>query len=175
MATYKEAYATKNVKYIKARKAKYYQENKESMAVYNTQYRIENVTKINTRKAQYRSDNRDRINARNTQYAMENRAKVYENNAKRRVAKLNQTPDLTLNERQEIVNLYELSKFAYEVSGVKHHVDHIIPIAKGGIHHPLNLQVITAKENLTKNNRIPDTISEELLQLHRDFYKDGTW
>ena len=34
--------------------------------------------------------------------------------------------------------------------GEKFHVDHIIPIAKGGLHIAENLQVISAKDNLRK-------------------------
>jgi len=37
-------------------------------------------------------------------------------------------------------------------TGIPHHVDHIIPIAKGGLHCQLNLQVLTATENLKKGN-----------------------
>ena len=33
-----------------------------------------------------------------------------------------------------------------------HHVDHIRPLAAGGVHHPDNLQVITAEENLSKSS-----------------------
>ena len=35
-------------------------------------------------------------------------------------------------------------------TGVAHHIDHIIPIAAGGTHTKENLQVLTAKENVTK-------------------------
>lgn len=36
------------------------------------------------------------------------------------------------------------------LTGVAHHIDHIIPIASGGTHTKENLQVLTAQENITK-------------------------
>jgi len=39
-------------------------------------------------------------------------------------------------------------------TGVKYHVDHIIPLAKGGPHLPWNLQVITKDENLSKGAKV---------------------
>lgn len=35
-------------------------------------------------------------------------------------------------------------------TGVVHHVDHIIPLAAGGLHEASNLQVLTAEENTAK-------------------------
>lgn len=36
-------------------------------------------------------------------------------------------------------------------TGVKHHVDHIIPLVAGGIHHPSNLKVLTEEEHKEKS------------------------
>jgi len=58
--------------------------------------------------------------------------------------------NLTENERKQIVQIYKKSKLKTVETGIEHHVDHIQPLAKGGRHHPSNLQIITAKENLRK-------------------------
>ena len=58
--------------------------------------------------------------------------------------------DLTPSERKKILEIYEKCKRISEETGIPHHVDHIKPLARGGRHHPDNLQVITASENLKK-------------------------
>jgi hypothetical protein len=64
---------------------------------------------------------------------------------------------LPTKERKEIQELYLEAQYQTEVTGVEHHVDHIQPLSKGGDHLMYNLQILTAKENLSKN----DTFREE--------------
>ena len=70
-----------------------------------------------------------------------------------RCKKRNQTPDLTLEEQRDIIEVYSLARRLTLETGVKHEVDHIIPVSKGGLHHPDNLQVLTKYENCSKGNR----------------------
>lgn len=58
--------------------------------------------------------------------------------------------NLTQEERDEIVTIYAESRRISAESGIEHHVDHVIPLAAGGRHHPSNLQIIPAKANLQK-------------------------
>lgn len=76
------------------------------------------------------------------------RARLY-NDRKR-----SQTPELTKEEMDEVFALYTLARYKTEETGEQHHVDHIMPISKGGKHTPKNLRVITAKENLMKKDKI---------------------
>ena len=68
----------------------------------------------------------------------------------RRQRKRNQSPPLTLQEQSTIISLYHFARIWGEVSGVPYEVDHIKPIAKGGAHHPDNLQLLTRNENRQK-------------------------
>jgi 5-methylcytosine-specific restriction endonuclease McrA len=49
---------------------------------------------------------------------------------------------------------YQDARRLSKETGTEYHVDHIIPLAKGGPHLPWNLQVITKDENLSKGAKI---------------------
>ena len=68
----------------------------------------------------------------------------------RRTTKLNQTPILTENEKDKIIMIYKISRYL----GEGWHVDHIIPLSKGGLHHPDNIQIVTKNYNLEKHNKL---------------------
>ena len=59
---------------------------------------------------------------------------------------------LNRDEKKRIAAIYQEAKFLTRTTGLEHHVDHIRPIAAGGLHHPDNLNVITASENLAKGS-----------------------
>ena len=67
----------------------------------------------------------------------------------------NQLKDLSKSEKAKIDDLYNAKNLLNLKAGfIKFHVDHIIPISKGGLHKLDNLRIITAAENLKKGNKI---------------------
>ena len=79
------------------------------------------------------------------------------NAAKRRSTKLQATPNWLTDYDWEIIKwVYHCAKVAEKQYNEPYHVDHIVPLQGKnvcGLHVPWNLQVLTAKENLTKGNR----------------------
>ena len=71
-----------------------------------------------------------------------------------RSKKFGETPILTPEEHQRILLIYKECGRITEETGILHHVDHIHPISKGGNHHPDNLQILTATENIRKGNKL---------------------
>lgn len=61
--------------------------------------------------------------------------------------------NLSEAEKAQISELYRHSRKLTRETGVKHHVDHIKPLSAGGEHHPSNLQVIPATDNLRKGSK----------------------
>lgn len=85
---------------------------------------------------------------------------------------------LTRDEKNKVSKIYAQSRELTKQTGVEHHVDHIKPLSAGGRHHPSNLQILTAKENLAKGakyNNKNQTYSkrekEEFLKTYSDKHK----
>lgn len=84
---------------------------------------------------------------------------VNERNARRRAAILNATPSWA--DHDKIREFYALASKLTEQTGVKHEVDHIIPLQSKkvcGLHCAKNLQVITKEENVRKRNKMPERL-----------------
>lgn len=172
----------KQARYVKH--CKYYKKNVEKLKIYDTQYRARNVKKITTRTKLYRKNNAEKIKSAEKLYRKNNAEKVkahkalyWQENAERirlqrqtPVNKIRSTmsrakcrmlrigkhlvPPLNLEEETRMYKIYETRYYLSESTGVMHHVDHIIPGSKGGLHHPDNLQILTASENCKKKDKI---------------------
>jgi len=81
--------------------------------------------------------------------------KIAAREAKRRSTKLIATPSWI--ELKMIEDLYEECRLLSIETGTQHHVDHIIPLNSNkvcGLHCLDNLQILSAKENHTKSNKV---------------------
>ena len=73
---------------------------------------------------------------------------------KRRCAKIKATPKWA--DQDKIRTIYKKAKWLEELTGLKYHVDHIIPLQGDGVcglHCWNNLQILEASLNLTKKNK----------------------
>lgn len=87
-------------------------------------------------------------------YAKEHKSKFNERTNKRRAARKNALPKWA--DRKAIARFYVLAEQLTRETGIKHVVDHIIPLQGNtvcGLHVESNLQVLTQKENLEKFNK----------------------
>jgi 5-methylcytosine-specific restriction endonuclease McrA len=64
---------------------------------------------------------------------------------------------LSSQEVYAIKCIYAEAKAKTKETGIKHEVDHIVPISLGGKHHPDNLQILTATENKIKKDQFDGT------------------
>lgn len=133
---YKEYERSRDPDKVKAKNKKWHESNRE---------------KVLARLSKFEKDNKDRRNEyKRTKYKTER--VVWSNN--RRARKYSATP--FWSDLGKIKNIYGECERISKETGIPHHVDHIVPLKHPlvcGLHVPANLRIITAEENLAKNNK----------------------
>jgi hypothetical protein len=169
-ATYK-AYRELNREQIKAHRER----NRERKAATDkARYERNRERMAATRKARYKRNreqeaakvkawterNRERKAATNKAWAERNRERVVEKNRRRRCRERNSSIHLTANETQKILILERTRQELQRETGRDYHIDHILPIIHGGIHHPINLRILDGSDNSSKRHKLlPEAIS----------------
>jgi 5-methylcytosine-specific restriction endonuclease McrA len=104
----------------------------------------------------WKENNKDKVVAYRKNYRKENQAYFTNKQIIREKAKLQRVPIWVDDEEKFLIEeVYHLAKLREQATGIKWHVDHIVPLqgkTVSGLHTINNLQVITAKENLRKHN-----------------------
>jgi 5-methylcytosine-specific restriction endonuclease McrA len=73
---------------------------------------------------------------------------------RRRERKYGSASELSALDRERIRHIYAFRDWMTAKTGVRFEVDHVIPLARGGKHHPDNLQLLTAAANRRKGCKI---------------------
>lgn len=123
----------------KKRKKVAYSKDPKKFLERNKAYYQANREKVASQALAYRKENKDRFSLL-----------AAERNSRRRTA----TPSWVNGEA--ILSFYRESRMLTKLTGVKHEVDHIVPLQSVlvcGLHVPWNLRVVTKRENAKKSNR----------------------
>ena len=167
------------------RDRQYWKDNKEKLSARNRKWAANNKERMASYCLEYDKRNRELRNQKAKERAKNNPAYFAAYSASRRLRLQNVEPyvfvdgewketdqRLTLkafgpfllpeDELVEIQKFYDEAAMLTSTTGIRHEVDHIQPLSKGGMHLAINLQILTKSENVSKHNnfRIED---QELL------------
>jgi 5-methylcytosine-specific restriction endonuclease McrA len=133
----------------------HYLDNKDKVDKRNKEYNKKHKEKIVAYSKQWYENNKDLVLERCSLHYKHNKGSYRAKDRKRQLSKLLRTPSWADFER--IKSYYNVCAFFNEINGyTKYHVDHIIPLQGknvSGLHVHTNLQIIPAKENLSKGNK----------------------
>ena len=137
---------------------KYYCYCKECSKQKNKEWKQRNKDKVAAYDKEWQQNNKDKKSKNYKKYQVNNRAKVNSYNSYRRALEAQATPKwLTASHKLHMECKYSLAAMLSKHTAEQHHVDHIVPLngkTVCGLHVPWNLQVLTAKANLSKSNKI---------------------
>ena len=140
-------------------KAKYYVENREAILQACAKYRAENPEAIAECQAKHYAENREAIlQARAEWHEANPQTMGLKDAVKRSTLSENELFDGAPREfvRAETRFDYILRNLLSEKTGVEYHVDHIVPLDKGGTHRLENLRSIPASLNRSKHNKFDE-------------------
>ncbi len=175
IAATKKAWRERNAELHAAKAKAWYELNRERKATTVKAWReLNRERKVATEKAWYelnrerraainkawRERNSERVAAINKAYRERNPERVAEKGRRRRCRERNASIHLTANENQQLLILERTRQELQRQTGREYHIDHILPIVYGGIHHPVNLRILDGRENVSKQDKLfPEAIA----------------
>jgi hypothetical protein len=130
--------------------------NRERKAATDKAWRERNRERVRI----YRELNRERKAATDKAWGERNPELLSETRRRRRCRERNASIHLTANENQQLLILERTRQELQRETGREYHIDHILPIIHGGIHHPINLRILEGKENMSKQDKLlPEAIA----------------
>lgn len=142
-------YAERNREVVLAKKRAYAAANRKPYT-----WHKDNPEKAKAASRQWREANREKYNALHKAWRDANKDKIRVWRRQQRALKRGAAVALNDYERAEVFAIYAKARALTELIGEPYHVDHIVPLSKGGKHHPSNLQVLRGVDNLKKGAKL---------------------
>lgn len=169
--TTKRRYYEQNRDKIQELRKKFQAENRERLAEKKKQYKDSNKEKVadtNSRSgAKYRANNREKITKAKHKYYQENKMIYRLQNQKRKALKKQVGGALSKGIAEKVLALQKgkCRICKSKLIAKNFHLDHIVPISKGGQNIDSNIQILCPTCNLSKGAKMPHEYAQKLGML----------
>jgi 5-methylcytosine-specific restriction endonuclease McrA len=154
--SWNKAWRVKNAEGCKASGAKNYSENSGRYKAFSAAYRAENPDSVKQATAEWRRLNPEKVKLYSKAWAAANIEKVRMSSRNRRALRLRNGGKLSDGLADKLF-LLQRGKCACcgDLLGENYHMDHIIPLSRGGPNTDENTQLLTRRCNLQKKAKDP--------------------
>jgi len=150
------AWRTKNSDRVAKNKRAYQQTNREALAKKSTQWRTENPERFLQQIAEWRAANPEKIKTANAEYRLNNPEARKAHHQNRRARKKLAGGKLSSGLVKKLFELQNGKCVCCEQPlGKGYHLDHIMPLALGGLNTDDNMQLLKARCNMEKKAKHP--------------------
>lgn len=160
----KREYVINNKELVESQKKAEYIRNRDRYLEYRSKYYKSNRESVLAKSRVHYYANQDRILAYNREYSKLNSEKRSRKASERDLRLKQKQPQWVEAFKDDILKIYKERQNLDVTTGIKHHVDHIIPLTHievCGLHVPWNMQILTQSENCSKNNQFDGTYNNE--------------
>lgn len=162
-------YYLRNKDLCKERHVKWKENNREHVKEYHRQYRIDNPDKEFKKQQKYRENHKEQLYLKGKKYREQNREYFYDK-AKERKKLKSEVSDNTVTKKSldEILEKqnYKCVYCGCDLLETGKHLDHILPLSRGGLHTITNIQYTCPTCNMSKGDKTEEEWFEQLQWSH---------
>lgn len=155
-------YAAAHPDKVKAWKAADIARRREAVRAYHAAYYAKNIETELVKRAEYREAHREEARARDRAYYESNRDKFRVLNNQRRMRERASGSHSVSDIRNQVKRQRGRCYWCGKSTGDDYHVDHVIPIARGGSNGPDNLVIACPPCNQSKGAKLPHEFADRL-------------
>ncbi len=162
----RKIYYNDNKEKLSLQKKEYRKENKEQIRLYGISYHIAHRVKHNINAIKYYQNNKEKMYKKAMEYSKTKKGKEIQKNKKYRRRSITQQGDVTTLQLMWLKDNAKVCYWCdYSLKKVKVHIDHYIPLSKGGEHTLSNLVVSCQRCNQQKCAKEPLKFANEIGKL----------
>lgn len=149
-------YHSANAERLREYKRRYYNAHAEKKREWQRDYRLTHIAEVTARNRRWDAENPDRARARRRRYAVAHPEQAAARSRNRRARERGATGKHTIADvRAQLKRQKSKCYYCHAKLDSGYHVDHVVPLSRGGANDPANIVIACPSCNRRKNTKLP--------------------